>query len=138
MQQQKRDIFMRTGLGMRIMTSSDCASSRRRLAACLLRKSPLRGDRAGAAPTASGGFAGRNQSSSPLVRLRSLGGSLFAGAARYARQGLCRPWTRALLARTSGDCGGGFASLCSLGFFVSLCLLGFDEKDMSLLVGVGC
>ena len=69
----------------------------------------------GVASTLSKRFAARKQAWSPLIRFRSLGGLLFAGraakqrsriprrgsvarseaqGARYARQGLCRPWTR--------------------------------------------
>ncbi len=116
---RKADIFMRMGHFMRTPISSDCFGSQRRLTACLLCRHPLRGCCDPKTPTALVRFAARNQSSSPLAHLRSLGGLLFAGAARYARQGLCRPWTctsSILNSLFTLSTFGKVASLCSLEF----------------------
>ena len=61
---------------------------RRGFAARRLRRCPLRGHPPGATPAAPGWFCCAKPSRSPLARAGALGGSLFAGSARYARQGL--------------------------------------------------
>jgi hypothetical protein len=57
----------------------------------MLRMSPLRGDRTVATLALPVCPAARNETLSPLARAGALGGLLFAGAARYARQGLAGP-----------------------------------------------